>query len=188
MLAFPTAVKKVGFICETSRDIKLRRFSGMYVACDSSQSRLWFMFVYATYRRNLTTCGVHKLIHISAAKFYRPSTWRCKTLSTDRADCCSWSQLKIDPTLSSVSARLRRRGTRRRMGGEMKAQTGEWSGYPAWLARPRSIVSPEQYKCYQLTSTPRMPVVTQLSPPWRHMDSSVSPKDKIWFLRVCHII
>jgi hypothetical protein len=36
---------------------------------------------------------------------------------------------------------------------------GEWSGYPACLARLQSIASPAQYKCYQLTHTPWLPVV-----------------------------
>jgi hypothetical protein len=35
----------------------------------------------------------------------------------------------------------------------------EWSGYPPSLAWPRNTASPAQYKHYQVTRTPRLPVV-----------------------------
>jgi len=46
----------------------------------------------------------------------------------------------------------------------------------------------EQYKPCRLMCTARLPVVKLTDPPPIEMDSSVSPKDKIWFLRVCHHI
>jgi hypothetical protein len=41
--------------------------------------------------------------------------------------------------LALCRARLIWHGTRRRVGGEVNGATGEWSGYPACLARPRNI-------------------------------------------------
>jgi hypothetical protein len=52
---------------------------------------------------------------------------------------------------------MTRHTTTRGRGNE--GATGEWSGYPACLAWPQSIASLAQYKCHQLTRTPRLPVV-----------------------------
>jgi hypothetical protein len=51
--------------------------------------------------------------------------------------------------------------------------TGEWSGYPPSLVRSQSIASPAQYKCYQLTPTPQLPVV----------DGTVAPAESHGFIR-----
>jgi hypothetical protein len=56
-------------------------------------------------------------------------------------------------------ARLTGHGARQRMGGEMKGQQENGVGIQHASPRPRSVVCPVQYKCYQLTHTPRLPVV-----------------------------
>ena len=77
-------------------------------------------------------------------------------------------------------------GTRWRTGGEVKGKlaNGMGSQYPSHYPGTWCI---QHY--YQLMRTPRLPVVDWTDAPGRFKwTRSVSPKDEIWFLRVCHHI
>jgi hypothetical protein len=71
------------------------------------------------------------------------------------------------------------------------AREGKWRGNwrMEWLANiltlSRNMVYPA---LLPLMRTPRLPVVEWTDAPADLMDSSVSPKKEIWFLRVCHHI
>ena len=61
-----------------------------------------------------------------------------------------------------------------------KLANGVGSQYPSL---PRNMVYPA---LVPLMRTPRLPVVTELTPLPIYMGSSVTQEDEIWFLRMCH--
>ena len=69
------------------------------------------------------------------------------------------------------------------------AREGKWRGnwrmewVSSTLTIPRNMVYPALLK---LMRTPRLPAIDWTAPPPIKMDSSVSGKDELWFLRVCH--
>ena len=77
-------------------------------------------------------------------------------------------------------------GTRWRTVGEVKGETGEWSGYPVPYTQPRSMVYPA---LLPLMRTPRLPVVDWTdappTPPFK-WNCPFRRKTKSRFLRVCH--
>jgi hypothetical protein len=74
--------------------------------------------------------------------------WPRGLFRSDSTECCC-----------QVTGRVRLWWHTAMLGKGNEGATGEWTGYPARFALPRSIASPAQYKCYQLTRTPRLPII-----------------------------
>ena len=92
---------------------------------------------------------------------------------------------RISPSIKCVRVQLKCDGTRWRTGGEVKGKlkNGVGSQYSSHYLGTWCIQHYYRW-CTQLGCQQS----TELTPPPIWMDSSVSPKDEIWFLRVCHHI
>ena len=70
-----------------------------------------------------------------------------------------------------------------------EGETGKWSGQPVPLSLPQNMVYPALLPTIRADAhTSAASSQLNWRPPPIQMDSSVSPKEEIWFLCVCHHI